>query len=58
MDRDTMNAAALGPQTRELTEAELDAVSGGFSNSSGGDRPSETVVSSYQSGGHEIIVAG
>ena len=55
MDRDTMNAAALGPHTRELTEAELDAVSGGFSNSSGGDRPSETMVSSYQSG-HEIIV--
>jgi len=24
-----MNAAALGPQTRELTEAEQDAVSGG-----------------------------
>jgi hypothetical protein len=43
MDRDSMNdsqtSAALGLQTRELTEAELDAVSGGV------------LVSSYQSGG-------
>ena len=33
MDRDSMNdraSAALGLQTRELTKAELDAVSGGF----------------------------
>jgi hypothetical protein len=33
MDRDSMNdtqaSAALGPQTRKLTEAELDAVFGG-----------------------------
>jgi hypothetical protein len=31
MDRDSMNdraSAALGPQTRELTDVELDAVSG------------------------------
>jgi hypothetical protein len=44
MDRNSMNdsqtPATLGPQTRELTEAELDAVSGGVS--SGGDRPSES----------------
>jgi hypothetical protein len=54
MDHDSMNdraSAALGSQTRELTEAELDAVSGG---SSGGDRPSETMVSSYQCGGHGV----
>jgi hypothetical protein len=30
MDRDNMNDTALGPQTRELTKAELDAVSGGM----------------------------
>jgi hypothetical protein len=60
-DRNSMNdrtSAALGPQTRELTEAELDAVSGGsfqwgVGMSSGGDRPSESLtISSYQSGGH------
>ena len=55
MDRDSMNdraSAALGPRARELTEAELDAVSGG-SISSGGDRPSESaMISSYQCGGH------
>jgi len=55
MDRDSMNGSL---QTRELTEAELDAVSGGsfqwgVGMSSGGDRPSESLtISSYQSGGH------
>ena len=58
MDRYSTNpreaSAALGPQTRELTDAELDAVSGGavdafkpvlissYSMSSGGDRPTES----------------
>jgi hypothetical protein len=41
MDRDSMNDSR-GRQPRELTEAELDAVSGGFSVSSGGDRPTES----------------
>ena len=44
MDRDSMNdraSAALDLQTRELTEAELDAVSGG---GSGADRPSESLT--------------
>jgi hypothetical protein len=55
MDRDSMNdraSAALGLQTRELTKAELDAVSGGCGGSGGGSCPTETMVSSYQSGGH------
>jgi hypothetical protein len=58
MDRDSMNDTASAPQTRELTAAELDAVSGGSFQwgvgmmSSGGDRPSESLtISSYQSGG-------
>ena len=41
MDRDSMNDGQ-GPRTHELTEAELDAVSGGMS--AGGDRPSESLT--------------
>jgi hypothetical protein len=46
MNRDSMNDS----QTRELTEAELDAVSGG-SISSGGDRPTESAMVAHGGGG-------
>jgi hypothetical protein len=56
MNRDSMNdraSAALGPQTRELTEAELDAVSGGIVML---ENPT-AMVSSYQSGGPHAATA-
>jgi hypothetical protein len=37
MTRDSMNDRASAPQTRELTEAELDAVSGGCRKAGGGE---------------------
>jgi hypothetical protein len=46
MDRNRMNDS----QTRELTDAELDAVSGGCGGSGGGSCPTETMVSSATGG--------
>jgi hypothetical protein len=52
MDRESMNdrsSATLGPQTRELTEAELDAASGG-SWSLGAENPTASTQWSGSSG--------